>query len=78
MTVTVDFDNGFTASIDGYKWRTDGPDWFESMLNEFLDPDGPTTSIPDPDHHAAQAAIDQFGGTITHHDQLERVKGRIY
>lgn len=76
MAVIVDF--GFAkAVIDGYEWQVK-PSWFKSMLDELLDPDGPATSIPDPDFEIAKQAANKWNGRIIKHDKIERVEGREY
>lgn len=65
------------ARIDGYNWIS-ADKGLERLLNSMLDPIGPSGADPNPDLHAAQAAIKELGGELIEFDEMEYVKGRIY
>ena len=67
----------YTAVIEDYTWRGGIPELI-ALLNAMLNPLGPSGSDPNPDLHAAQAAIEILGGRIIDYDETEFVEGRIY
>jgi hypothetical protein len=68
MAATIKVDD-FTATIDGYKWQ--GDEILVSVLNTFLDPDGPPASDPNPDATMAKEMAERFGGRVTRVDETE-------
>ena len=69
--------NGMRAKIDGYRWVS-GDSQLLTVLPLLLDPLGPSGSDPNPDYHAALAAVEALGGEVVSYDQSEYVEGRIY
>lgn len=76
MSATIEV-LGKKYTIEDYKWT--GPDKTTvSMLNSFLDLDGPSGSDPNPDATAAQAVVDEMGFKMLRYDKLKYVPGRVY
>lgn len=76
MSATIEVLNR-KYTIDEYKWS--GPDKrVVSMLNSFLDPEGPSGSDPNPDATAAQMVVDKMDFKLLRYDKLDYVPGRVY
>jgi hypothetical protein len=68
LAATIKVDD-FTATIDGYEWK--GDDILVSVLDTFLDPDGPPASDPNPDATMAQEMAKRFKGKVLRADKTE-------
>jgi len=75
MAATVKIGD-MTATIDGYAWTGDQP--LVDVLSTMLDPEGPPSSDPNPDHTAAMMAVLRFGGRIVRYDKTDRTEGREF
>jgi len=68
---------GKLAQVDGYEWFS--PDkGLQELLNAMLSPLGPSGSDPNPDYHAAEAAVKLLGGEIIDFESTEYVEGVVY
>ena len=76
MAATIEA-RGMTATVDGYQWSS-SDERFAELLQYMLDPLGPSGSDPNPDYHAALAAVEALGGEVVSYDPTEYVEGRIY
>ena len=65
------------ATIDGYAWASENLA-LQGLLNAMLDPLGPAGSDPNPDYHAALAAVEALGGEVVSYDKTEYEEGVIY
>lgn len=65
------------ATIDFWIWRSNS-DALRHTLQAMLDPLGPSGSDPNPDYHAALAAVEALGGEVISYDKTEYVEGQIY
>lgn len=65
------------ATISEYVWSC-GNKTLEAVLNGLLSPLGPSGADPDPDLHAAQAAVEALGGEVVSSDEVDFVKGTVY
>jgi hypothetical protein len=65
------------ATIDGYEWASENLA-LQGLLNAMLDPIGPSGSDPNPDYHAALAAVEALGGEVISYDKTEYEEGVIY
>ena len=63
--------------IDGYRWAGED-DALVGLLNAMLDPGGPSGADPNPDLHAAQAAVEALGGEVVSYDPTEWEEGVVY
>jgi hypothetical protein len=68
MAATIKVDD-FTATIYGYKWH--GDQILVSVLNTFLDPDGPPAYDPNPDATMAKDMAERFKGKVIEVDETE-------
>lgn len=70
---------GVKATIDDYKWTSKNEE-LQDFLNSLLDPNGPSGGDPNPDLHAAQAAVQILGSgaSLIDYEKLPYVEGRVY
>lgn len=76
MAATIEI-NGIEAMIEEYHW-TSKDATLAGILNTLLDPLGPSGADPNPDLHAAQAAVAELGGEVVSYDETEYEEGRVY
>lgn len=65
------------AVIKEYKW-TSANLGLQDVLNDLLEPDGPSGSDPNPDETAAKEAVKLLGGKFITADAIESKEGVIY
>lgn len=76
MTATIKVGQSI-ARVESYQWASEDSRLLR-FLNTLLDPLGPSGSDPNPDYHAALAAVEALGGEIISYDKTEYEEGVIY
>ena len=76
MAATIRTSQG-EATIDGWKWTSENKE-LATVLNQELDPAGPSGADPDPDGNEARRMAAKFGGEVIRRDKVPYDKDEIY
>ena len=76
MSATIRL-GGTEAVISNYTWTGEHA-VFVQLRNAMLDPHGPSGADPNPDLHAAQAAVEVLGGKVVRFDPTDYEEGVVY